>query len=650
MEKEKTSCIQRNTKPISFNSLRFIRCIFMTDEQYNKKQIYKPKQTLFIEKRIYVNNINDVDKNINEIIDEIHIKLKEVYKKEIRIPYPIFIMLGRELEIDTNLFENETFPPKPIPKSSKIKYGNTEIPLNNNNELAIIDYIKGFFNSGLSTKTDENKYKSSIINSYKFKGNIKIYLYVPYLTNTYKFISNLNDLVNSFYFFNTIMNSNFYLNISRTSTYDTEKLRKELKKNKMDERIINNIITGITSIDKIKYPLYDDLLNLCFDGGCVSDIGDDFNILVPQYTNDEDTDNKNATDKSPFMPNKCLSKTNGYLCNIRYASNNKDIHPFIKENAMKIIKENLTSYTEITNKIENKETLTKEENEKISKYSSPINLIISVINKFIKDNYSDNLNDDKKGDIKVNHYSKNYSENVIKELSYLKKMNGIPEFVLSLYEFKEELKKDKIAYMPFSKIYPTNKNVFNFGDIVKKDEIIYSFNLNYGLKLISNGFVFVFNIKTNEILYFLNREIINNPIEMSIQENGLLISFENKEGNIINMNYLYNLSSLVSDNDDSNPPFSLIINDDGLIRIYGNGFYDATNKELDEFINNEKTFINSYNMMINKRDNNEININPLNINNILSIKTNLNENILNNEKQKQETYLYCSSTSLGCKI
>jgi len=622
----------------------------MTDEQYNKKQIYKPKQTLFIEKRIYVNNINDVDKNINEIIDEIHIKLKEVYKKEIRIPYPIFIMLGRELEIDTNLFENETFPPKPIPKSSKIKYGNTEIPLNNNNELAIIDYIKGFFNSGLSTKTDENKYKSSIINSYKFKGNIKIYLYVPYLTNTYKFISNLNDLVNSFYFFNTIMNSNFYLNISRTSTYDTEKLRKELKKNKMDERIINNIITGITSIDKIKYPLYDDLLNLCFDGGCVSDIGDDFNILVPQYTNDEDTDNKNATDKSPFMPNKCLSKTNGYLCNIRYASNNKDIHPFIKENAMKIIKENLTSYTEITNKIENKETLTKEENEKISKYSSPINLIISVINKFIKDNYSDNLNDDKKGDIKVNHYSKNYSENVIKELSYLKKMNGIPEFVLSLYEFKEELKKDKIAYMPFSKIYPTNKNVFNFGDIVKKDEIIYSFNLNYGLKLISNGFVFVFNIKTNEILYFLNREIINNPIEMSIQENGLLISFENKEGNIINMNYLYNLSSLVSDNDDSNPPFSLIINDDGLIRIYGNGFYDATNKELDEFINNEKTFINSYNMMINKRDNNEININPLNINNILSIKTNLNENILNNEKQKQETYLYCSSTSLGCKI
>ena len=59
-----------------------------------------------------------------------------------------------------------------------------------------------------------------------------------------------------------------------------------------------------------KYPLFDDLMNMCYDGGCVSAIGEDIEKLVPQYTEDENKNNELTTNFSPFIPNKCLSKTN----------------------------------------------------------------------------------------------------------------------------------------------------------------------------------------------------------------------------------------------------------------------------------------------------------------------------------------------------
>ena len=644
MEKEKNNCnIQTRKSAINFNSLRFKKCIFMTDEQFNKTKIHKPKNTLFVETIIQVNSTKDIDNTINDIINNIHKKLIEVYNPNIKIPHPIFVLLGRELELYSNLFDVETFPHDPKISLSSIKYGNTQIPVNDN-KLVILDYLKGFFNSGLSNKEDEYKYNSSIINSYKFKGKVRIYLYVPFLTNTYKFISNLNDLTNSFYFFNTIINSNYYMDIDRTSTFDADKFRKQMSKGMMNKQITEVIIKYIIKNDQNKYPLYDDLINLCFEGGCVADVGDDFNSIIPSYTEDDDTNNKNATDKSPFFPNKCLSKTNGFLCNVRYAKDNKDIHEFIKKNAIKEIEENLSSYTRITNKVQTSQELDEIESEYLSRYKSPVNLVVSIINNFIKKYYSNDLNEKDKDNIKLNHYSKLYSENVIKELAFLKKMNGIPEFVMSLYFLKEELMSDKIAYMPFVNVFPTSENIFNFGDILKVDEILYSSNKRYGMKLNNNGFVPIFRIDTNEILYFLNKEIINNPIDMTIQENGLLISFENNQGNIIKRNYLYNIPSLVDDSEYSKPPFSLIIKDDSYLCIYGNGYYDSTSKEFKNFLNNEINYINEYNNNRNNK-NNGISVNKATMNDISSIQTSLNEKSI----KVKDDYLYCSPNSVGCK-
>ena len=79
----------------------------------------------------------------------------------------------------------------------------------------------------------------------------------------------------------------------------------------------------------------------------------------------------------------------------------------------------------------------------------------------------------------MNHYSKVYSENIIKELAFLKKQIGIPEYVMSLYFYKEELNSDKIAYMPFGTTFPTDEYVINFGDTIQVNQIIYSFNKKY---------------------------------------------------------------------------------------------------------------------------------------------------------------------------
>ena len=129
---------------------------------------------------------------------------------------------------------------------------------------------------------------------------------------------------------------------------------------------------------------------------------------------------------------------------------------------------------------------------------------------------------------------------------------------------------------------------------------------------------------------------------MTIQENGLLISFENNQGNIIKRNYLYKIPSLVDDCEFCKPPFSLIIKDDGYLCIYGNGYYDSTSKEFKNFLNNEINYINEYN---NNRRNNGISVNKATMNDISSIQTSLNEKSI----KVKDDYLYCSPNSIGCK-
>ena len=636
MEKEKTSCSQNKTQPITFNNLSFIKCVFLTDVQFNKNKIHVPKQSLYLEELFYVSSLTDIETKINNMIDGIYTQLNANNTgTPYKIPMPIFLLLGKALEYEKSILEGETF---------------THTPAGN---MAILDYIRGFFSSGLETKQDKDKYDTSIINTYKFKGNVRIFLYVPYLTKDYKYVSNFTDIINSSRFFYSLINTNYFLSFKKTSNINEEFIAK-LRKSGVNETVINKIINIFNEADRKKYTLYDDLVNLCFEGGCVSNVGEDLERLIPQYTDDEGKNTENAKKYSPYMPSKCLSKTNGFICNVKYADkNNIDIHDFLKQYSMKELKGSLARYTEVSSKVANNEDVSKNVDE-IDKYKSPIDLIISIVNKYIKDGYSDNLNDEtkdikikkinEKGEIeeitektKLNHFSKDYSENIIKELSLLHKIHpGVPEVVLSLYLFKETYKPDKIIYMPFGRFLLSNNYVLNVGEQLMTDKRLFSINNRFGLTINNSGFIYVYDRTTKGILYFLNRKPIKRAKALIIEKIGVGVVFIDDNNNEKTANVMGEVSSLIKECDYCKDPYNVILdNNNGDIVIYGNAFYDATNDNFKNFINKERAIVKNMNNQDKQL---------FDVDNLDSIITSDNELLL----RQQQDYLYCNSLNEGC--
>jgi len=653
MDREKTSCSQNKRQPIIFNNLSFIKCVFLTNTQFNVNKIHIPKQSLFLEEMIYVSALSDIENKINGMIDNIYYQLNANNNgTPYKIPMPIFLLLGKALEYEKSILEGETFIHTPIAPNG-YKIGKSTITTGTTGNIAILDYINAFFSSGLETKQDKDKYNTSIINTYKFKGNVKIFLYVPYLTKNYKYVSNFTDIINSSRFFYSLINTNYFLSFQKTSNINQEFIAK-LRKSGVNEKIINKIIDIFNEADRKKYTLYDDLVNLCFEGGCVSDVGEDLERLIPQYTDDEGKNTENAKKYSPYMPSKCLSKTNGYLCNVKYADeNNIDIHDFLKRYSMKELKVSLGRYTEINNKIENNEDVSNNVNE-IDKYKSPVDLIISVVNKYIKDGYSDNLKDETK-DIKIkrinadgeeetitektplNHYSKDFSENIIKELSLLHKLHpGVPEIVLSLYLFNETYKPDKIIYMPFGRFLLSNSYVLNVGEQLMVNKRLFSINNRFALTINNYGYIYVYDRTNMNVLYFLNRKTINNTKGMIIEKNGIGVVFIDDNNNEKTINVMGDVKSLIKECDNCIDPYNAIIdNDSGNIIIYGNAFYNATNDSFQNFINNERKIMKNMNTQDKQL---------LKIDNLDKIIKEDEELLL----RQQENYLYCNSLNEGC--
>jgi len=614
-------------------NLNFMKCIFFTYQQYNVDKIHIPKETLVYELNIINKSDNEISEIINKFIDYVYNKLNEGNKTgiPIKIPMPIFILMGRKLEEDRNIFENEKINIEDdynFGKDNKIKRGN----------LAIIDFFKSFFNSGINnSEVEKEKYKNSLITTYKFKGNKKIILYFPYITNEYKYITNFLDVSNSLRFFFTLISKDNFLNFQRTTTIDYNKLKNELKIPPYTEKSIKKIIEILKREEKNKYSYYDDLYLLCKEGGCISDDGEDFFSLIPEYTEYENKNNENAIKYSPFLPNKCIAQTNGYIKNIKNATKqNIDIIDFIKKEALDEMKEKLKIYIKESNKLIKTAETELKDNE-ISNYKSPVDLIINIINNKIKDKYSTNLNDGGK----TNYYSREYSQNIIKELSYLKKIYpGIPEIVMSLYLYDEQQNKDKIIYMPWGKTLISKRNVISIGEILEINKKLYSFNNNYALIVLSNGLIFVIENKTGNIIYFINRKSINNTKGITFELNGFIIEYIDNLGNYKSQNIINEIDKLIDDcNECKNPPYSLLLdNENGNIKIYSNSFYDATNKKINKFIEKEKEIL-----MITRKNNIDNDI--YNINNPKFIE----QNNIKIDLIQEEDYIFCADIDKECK-
>lgn len=637
MERGKTSCGTGRTAPYTFSNMDFNRCLFFTNEQFNIKKVHIPTYSLHIQQTIMVNSLVDIENTVNTIIDNIYIKLNENRKGNVayKIPTPIFVILGRELEVHKSVFGNSDN----IPLMTNVKFGETQLrPIGG--QLAIIDFIQAFFRSGFHKTTDINKYNSSILTSYTFKGRVRIIVYVPYLTNKYKYISNLKDILKSLTFFTYLFESSTFLTKNRSSTFNDKEFRKELEKlfrNELKrdrvttEGMINKIINPLIELNRRKYTLYDDLNNLCFEGGCVANEGDDFERLLPQFTNDAGKNSENAIKYSPFIPTKCLAQTNNHYCHIMKpndAPHNVDIIDFIKTYAMEDIKIAVLKYIAINMKMTNNIQLCKKDVRYIDKYKSPIDMIIAIANIYIRDGFGTNLNDKEKQyklpkeetkesfannddepeecrredpekpeiKIKMNHYSKEYSENIITELMHLHKLYpGVPEFVMSLYSYKENVKSDKLVYMPFGRPIPTNDYVIHIGEEFMIGNKLFSFNNRYALTINKNGFVYVYDVNNRNILYFLFKgNAKDNFISMTFETTGLIITYKDMNDNLkpISKDIMPRVPLIKSNCDDCSEPYTIILNDNGDIVVYGNAFYDATFDGFKELIRKERDINN----------------------------------------------------------
>ena len=592
--KEK-KCKQGNKTPIKFRNLTFLQCVFFSNQQYNKDEIYKPKNSLYIEQILYVSSTYDVENYVNGVIDYVYNKLNENNSSGIpfKVPMPIFVMIGRKLDYNGSIFQNETFKHEPVAVyPNTYNFGKAQITTDKNGNLAILDYINAFFNSDIQTSKDISKYNTSLVNRYGFNGNVKISIYMPYLTDKYKYITNFVDSINASRFFYTLIKNDNFLSMKRTSKYNIDELRSNYKKFGISDNNINNLINSLLRNDIKKYPLYDDLFNLCYDGGCISDVGEDYETLLPAYTDDDGKNNENAIKYSPFMPNKCLAKTNGFICNIQYAaSHNVDIATFLKKYSMKDIKEALNKYSQITYNISRGGSGDPDE---IDKNKSPIDLINKIINRVISKGYSNNLNSGDGDGYKYNHYSSDYSENIIKELILLNKIHpGVPEITASLYLINDNYKTDKIILMPWGKYLISSDYVLNLGEILPIYKKIFSYNNRFALMIDGNGYIYVYDVNTRYITYFVNYKRIDNPKGLIVEPSGLTIQYTDSNNNIKTKNVDSVSMQLIKDCDDCKEPYSLLLdNDTGKIIIYGNSFLNVTNDNFAKYINN-----NIYNIM-----------------------------------------------------
>jgi hypothetical protein len=652
MEPERIKCAkgsQINNAPKSFSNLSYVKCLFLTNEQYNNEpQVHKPKQSLYVEKDINGNSKSNIENEINNIINGIHDRLNSGNpRKNFKIPAPIFVLMGRILEKDKSIFQNQNIV-KTEMKEYNINGITLKIPVSKS--ISIISYISDYLSSIFSTEDDRKKYDKSILNNYKFKGNVKLFVYVPYMTNNYKYITNFKDLINSTIFFKELIEDPLYLGMDPTTIFDEDKFRKNASKAKLSLEFQDMFINIYKNVDKKKYRFYDDLANLCYDGGCVSEIGEDFTRLLPQFTNDESNDMENAKKMSPYMPSKCLSKTNNYICNIKDVEGNVSLSEILEKNASEEITKSLSVYERINNTINSGNSVSENENKLISDYNkSPINLLISIVNSYINLSYSTDLNENSKKvskqvindkgepetkevELKLNHYSKDYSIDIIKELAFLNKLYPtIPEMVMTLYLFKEETLSNKLIYMPFGREMPNEFNTLHFGDEKEVDGILTSTNKKFVLTMNKLGLIYVYNKDNNRVFYYLNRNFVNNALSMNFSESGISVNYTDKNNNR-NSRIVYN-GKMVNDGDTKvKPPYTCILDNEGLLVIYGNSFYKSTSSALSQVISEDMT----------KCLNEEWNLDKINnLNNLedLKGKTSLNDVKVSDNK---DNYIYLS--------
>ena len=585
--------------PLTFNRLKHVRCIFFTQESYDANY-HIPKSTL---SETFVSTLNNLE-------NDIEIKIQEVYNKvssiaPAKILNPIYVAFARTLEYNGSIFDD--------PNLKKIE---VNFP-NNNYSLAIKDFMNSYLDK-MKNPDLNKKYMKMPMNSYTFVNNrLKVIIYFPFMTADYKYITNFKDIINSSSFFTKVLLDTEFNGLPDVNTFNEAKERAKLQKSKsLTPEVIDYAMNKMKEADNTNFRYSDDLLYLCNEGGCLSESGgEDFNTLLPSLaSNDADNDNV-AIKMSPFLPNKCLAQTFRYKCGVLGTdNNNKSLPDLMKaEEIIKYLTTSLRKYIinekctlEKTDKI--RDFCDREADKEIKIQQTPVDIINYTFSYQLRKQFDSDLN---KGN--VNHYSKDYSINIIKELMFLRnKYPGIQEIVFPLYVY-DSTNNNLTIDPPWGSLFITSDHVFSYNENIVSTK--FSFNNKYYLKMNSRGQITVNYTSNKQIYYYLNVIEYNSPLSMSFSSNISIIHKNAKNGN--HETKQITKINLVIKDEKHREPYDFYINDEGKIRVFANGFIDATDKAfidlIDKKIIEQETygseyssgFFNSYNEIDKTKINSE---------------------------------------------
>jgi len=560
--------------PYQFSNLRHIRCIFFTQENFDANY-HIPKSTLTSQFYSTINNLeNDIEAKISEVANNVNSIVPGA-----KILNPIYVAFARTLEHTGSIFDDPEFD------SKDEKMIRMDMP-DNNYKLAIKIYMERYLNK--MNSADLNKrYKTLPMNFYNFVNNkIKVIIYFPFMTSDYKYISNFKDIINSSLFFiKTILDTRFN-GLPDVNTFNEAKVRKELSKSTfLSKETIDYAIKKMKEGDDKNFRYSDDLMYLCNDGGCLSESGgEDFNTLLPSLSaNDSDNDNS-AFKMSPFLPTKCLAQTIRYKCGILGLKDNKSLDEIMKsDEIVKYLTESLRKYIineecTINKNDRNRDYCRDKADKKLKVQQTPVDILNYTFSYQLRTRYDSDLN---KKD--MNYYSKDYSINIIKELMFLKsKYPGIQEIVFPLYIYTPQ--NSLTIDPPWGPMFLTNDHVFSAGENITKRK--YSFNNKFYLKMNEKGHITVNYSENNQIFYYLNTVEYPKPITMSFNQNIVIVYISPSTGyqeNIVVSNDI----TLITKDEKHREPFDFYINDQGKIRVFANGFVDATSQAFSNFVDNK---------------------------------------------------------------
>jgi hypothetical protein len=416
---------------------------------------------------------------------------------------------------------------------------------------------------------DQEKLLKTSLSPFTFKDKYEVIIYVPNLNKNLKYFTSFQDFSFQNRWMNIIANDKSkYMSILHFIKDFANAIKEEYGEDyyEKNKSRLEPIFKFVNEYFTHEYPLSKDLYHICFDLGCSTEYGEDLQEMVPSYDKDFEKQVNNAKAKAPYYPTKCLRTK-------YYEDHMIKLKDSYKKDLLKILMEDIKQFESNYKNFESG---------KPPSGQSSTNIIDTVKGSFAR--YRNKEYDS-------GTYSEKYNRMILTELALrIDNYPGIQEIVFPVFRLNDKYSvlDNFTHYMPWGNILLTNEYVLNEGDKLNIETTpLYSFNKVYSLKIHEKtGYLAVFKNDVFDVNHVLINEDFRKYSKKSIiLQNGSL-SIYGYEGQ--NNDNRYSISISTSK---GIWPLSLILENDGQIQVYDNGFNIINKLKYIEFSPEEKLLI-----------------------------------------------------------